>query len=213
MAHLPRIAERARQVLFDQPATLGDADCEAVRAGLIGQPTNTITSLAFVGAGAWLAASVTELPESSRRGALAYAAFVALTGIGSVAYHGPQFAGAQFLHDLPIVGVFGVGVFVPLWRLRDGRAPLPGWSRGRGLAIAAAGAAAGAAYRAGGTESSMCRPESLLQAHGVWHLGTATVMALWGATVWAAPSELSAHESGEATPSAAGVDGTEDAQR
>jgi hypothetical protein len=212
------IVERIRQVTLDQPETLGDGDCEALRAGLIGQPTNTLSSLAFVGVGAWLAARVGELPDASRRGALAYASFTAITGIGSVAYHGPQFVGAQFLHDLPILGVFGVGAFVPLWRLRNGRAALPGWSSGRGLAIVAAGTVAGLAYLAGGTESPLCQPESLLQPHGLWHLGTAAVIALWGATVWAPPSEPlrsepSADATDEGTPAVAGVDGVDDAER
>lgn len=192
MGPLPSVAARVRRIALDQPETLGDGDCEALRAGLIGQPTNTVTSLAYVGVGAWLASRISGLPASSRRGALAYAALAALTGVGSVAYHGPQFTGAQLLHDLPIVGVFGIGVAVPLWRARAGRVALPGWSTTRGMAIAATAGVAGAAYLAGGTTSPLCRPESLLQAHGFWHLGTASVIALWGATLWApqsAPSE------------------------
>ena len=173
MPDVSGIAARVRQVTLDQPTTLGDGDCEAMRSGWLGQPTNTATSFAFLGVSAWLAARSTQLPRHERPGAIAYAALTAVTGAGSIAYHGPQFAGAQFLHDVPIVGVVGIGVAVPLWRRARGRVALPGWSTTLGVALVATTAAAGAAYVAGRTTSPLCRPDSLLQYHGLWHLGTA----------------------------------------
>jgi hypothetical protein len=190
MPDVAAIKERVRQVTLDQPSTLGDGDCEALRPGWIGQPTNTVTSLAYLGAGAWLTACATRLPRDQRPAALAYAALTAVTGAGSVAYHGPQFAGAEFLHDVPILGVAGIGVAVPLWRRVRGRAPLPGWSAPLGVAVAATAAAAGAAYLAGRTTSPLCRPDSLLQYHGLWHLGTAAVVGMWGAAVWAPEGDV-----------------------
>lgn len=206
MPRVPELVERVRQVTLDQPATLGDGDCEALRAGLIGQPTNTFTSVAFVGVGAWLATRVPQLPRRSRNSALAYAALAAVTGAGSVAYHGPQFDGAQFFHDVPILGVLGIGVALPLWRLARGRTPLPGWSGRLGSTMAVGTVVAGAAYAAGGTDSPWCRPESLLQLHGVWHLGTAAVVGLWGLALWA-PEHADADEPAEELTMAGGDDG------
>lgn len=59
-----RIAHHARRVVLDQPETLGDGDCEALRPGPIGQPVNTVTSLAYVAAGAWLLRRVPALALS-----------------------------------------------------------------------------------------------------------------------------------------------------
>jgi hypothetical protein len=187
---LQQLATRARQVTLDQPATLGDGDCEALRPGLIGQPVNTITSFAYVGAGAWLASRLSRLPSGRRPAAAAYAALTAITGVGSIAYHGPQFAGAQFLHDAPIVGAFALGAVVPLWRLVRGGVPLPGWSTRLGAAMAATAVGSLAAYAAGGTDSPLCRPESLLQPHGLWHMGTAALIGIWGAALWAPRSDV-----------------------
>ena len=185
MSGLQQLATRARQVTLDQPATLGDGDCEALRPGLIGQPVNTITSFAYVGAGVWLASRLGRLPSRQRPAAAAYAALTAVTGVGSIAYHGPQFAGAQFLHDAPIVGAFALGAVVPLWRLARRGVPVPGWSTRLGAAMAATTVGSLAAYAAGGTDSPLCRPESLLQPHGLWHVGTAALIAMWGAALWA----------------------------
>src|SRR5690349_6819598 len=163
MRELPRLAVRLGHAVINQPDTLGDGDCEALHPGVWGQPVNTVTSMVYVGAGGWLAARVAKLPRGTRAGAGAYAAVVALTGVGSVAYHGPQFPGAQFLHDTPIYGVAAIGAAVPLWRLAQHRTPLPGWSTPLGVGIAATAAVAGAAYVGGGTSSSLCQPESWLQ--------------------------------------------------
>ncbi len=180
-----RIAHHARRIVLDQPETLGDGDCEAVRPGRLGQPVNTATSLAYVAAGGWLLRRVPALPAEARAGAIAYATLAALNGAGSVAYHGPQFPGAQFLHDAPVAGLVAVGAAVPLWRAVRHRQALPGWSGRRGAALAATVALAGASYAAGRTTSPLCRPRSLWQFHGLWHVATAGVVALHGAAVWA----------------------------
>ena len=171
-------------MVLDQPETLGDGDCEALRPGPWGQPVNTLTSFGYVGVGAWLAGRAGRPTSAEGRVATAYAALTALTGAGSVAYHGPQFAGAQFLHDTPILGVAGVGTAVPLWRALRGRTAVPGWSTGLGVAMAATSAVAGAAYLAGRTSSRTCRPTSWWQFHGWWHLGTAATIGMWGTALW-----------------------------
>lgn len=167
----------------DGERSLGTVDCEAVSAGLLAQPVAALTSLAFVGAAGWLAA---RRPASGRERWVAdgYAVLVGLVGVGSVAYHGPQPAGAQVLHDLPIVLVLLTGAAVPISRLVRGRSPIaPGG--GRFAQVAAASLAGGiAAYLLGRTGSPLCRPDSWLQLHGLWHVLMAVALASWGAALW-----------------------------
>jgi hypothetical protein len=184
MPPAPTITRRVRAYVLDQPATLGDGDCEALRPGLLGQPVNTVTSLAHVVAGCWLATRVPQVRPGDRAVAATYAGLVALTGVGSVAYHGPQFPGAQTLHDTPILAAGVVGSSVPLGRVRARRRPVPGWSPRLAAAFPATVAVAAASYRAGRTDSRWCRPRSLLQPHGLWHLCTAALLAMWGVALW-----------------------------
>jgi hypothetical protein len=177
-------AQRHLRRVIDQPDTLGDADCERLHDGLWGQPVNTVTSFAYVAAGLWLGARTARLPRPERPAAGWYAACVAITGVGSVAYHGPQFSGAQLLHDLPIAGVVGIGAAVPLLRRRRHRPAVPGWSGGLGVGMAAVAVVAGASYVGGGTDSALCRPDSLWQLHGLWHVATASMAAMWGWALW-----------------------------
>ena len=170
--------------LLAQPDTLGDGDCEALREGMLGQPVNTLSSLGYVAGGIWLATRVRHLERRSRLPATAYAAFVALSGAGSVAYHGPQFAGAQLFHDLPIVGMVGLGVGVPVVRLVRSDRVLPGATRGRLAGAVVLGAASVASYFLGRSGGPACDPESLLQPHGLWHLGTAALATLWATVLW-----------------------------
>lgn len=207
MAEPRLLATWARQLTLDQPDTLGDGDCERLRAGWWGQPTNTATSFAYVVAGGWLASRLGRLPTAQRPAAGAYAAFVAVAGLGSVAYHGPQFDGAQFLHDAPIVGLFGVGAAVPVWRRLTRRPVLPGWSTATGVAMASAAAVGLAAYAGGRSTSPWCEPDSLLQLHGLWHIATAGLMALWGTVLWA-PDRRGERDRGD--PDGGGVEHGED---
>ena len=126
---------------------IGCSDCERIRDGWLAQPVNALTSLAFVGA-AGVVLARTWRPARDRRGeVLAYSTMLALVGAGSVAFHGPQPPGARAMHDLPIPVLLGLAVGTPLVRRRRGQAPLPGWSRRRGAALAATGAAARAGLR------------------------------------------------------------------
>ena len=100
VAHRGLIAYHARRIVLDQPETLGDGDCEAVRPGRLGQPVNTVTSLAYVLAGAWLLRRVPALPAEDRAGATAYAALAALNGVGSVAYRGQEEQMAEAVRSL-----------------------------------------------------------------------------------------------------------------
>src|SRR4051812_22559035 len=71
------------------------SDCERVRPGFIAQPVNTVSSLAYCAAGAWILLTG---PGGKRRSALGIAALAA--GAGSVAYHGPGGRGGKWVHDI-----------------------------------------------------------------------------------------------------------------
>ena len=80
---------------------LGAGDCERLHDGLIAQPVNTASALAYVAVGAWL------LGRGLRPGAsgpahpatVAFGVAVAAAGVGSVDYHGPGSPAARLLHD------------------------------------------------------------------------------------------------------------------
>jgi hypothetical protein len=154
----------------DVDTRLGSTDCERLRPGLIAQPVNTATSLAFVAA-----AGATAL-RSRRRGTpygaqeVAYSALLALVGIGSVAFHGPQPRGAKVLHDAPIAGMLALAVATPVVRRVGGRTALPGWTPRRGAVLAGVAVAAAAAFAGGRTSAPTCCPDCVLQLHGLWHV-------------------------------------------
>lgn len=81
---------------------LAEGDCELARGGFLGQPANTISSLALVVAGLWLL-SRTHLIGGWRWATLGAATVAA--GIGSVVYHGPMPPVGQFMHDLGLVAM------------------------------------------------------------------------------------------------------------
>jgi len=71
------------------------------------QPANTISSLAFVVVG--LAIAVLALRGRGWRSrSMVFAGCLVATGLGSVAYHGPQPSGAELMHDLSIVFVLAL---------------------------------------------------------------------------------------------------------
>lgn len=162
---------------------LGASDCEAVRPGLVAQPAATVSSLAFVGAAAWLAGR-RPVDPAERAAASTFAVLVAAVGVGSVAYHGPQPPGSELAHDLPILlaGAWAVGV-PAVRRLRGIPALAPGGDRAARVAAVAAGVGA-VAYVLGRTGSPLCSPQSLLQPHAGWHAAEALAAAAWGAALW-----------------------------
>lgn len=86
-------------VIADQ---LGSTDCEALGDGTLAQPVNAITSLGFVAVGAVLAIRGLKRPDSMGWQAFAFGVILVAVGLGSAAFHGPQPAGSQFAHDVPI---------------------------------------------------------------------------------------------------------------
>jgi hypothetical protein len=151
---------------------LGAGDCERLHDGLIAQPVNTASALAYVAVGAWLV---------GRRQPV-FGLAVAAAGVGSVDFHGPGSPAARLLHDGGLSAVVGFVAWTEVAR-RVRRARLaPGRRIAYRLALAAA-AAGTACWLAGRTASSLCDPDSLLQLHAAWHVLGAAALAAWG---WAA---------------------------
>lgn len=97
---------------------LGESDCELLHGGLLVQPVNTVTSLAFIIVGVVVASRRREDRSST---AIGFAALLVAVGLGSVAFHGPQLPGAQLLHDTSIHLLLG---FVVLQRVAADRGPV-----------------------------------------------------------------------------------------
>lgn len=147
---------------------LGGSDCEALHDGLLGQPVNGLSSLAYVAAGAYVL---------RRGGPPVPALALALVGVGSVLYHGPMPPGAELVHDASLAAV-PVAALGAAWRRRTfPRPPV------LALAALAVGGIVNALSRTG---APLCRPDGLLQGHGVWHVLTAVGAGLWLAR-WTKP--------------------------
>jgi hypothetical protein len=150
---------------------LGAGDCERLHDGLVAQPVNTASALAYVLVGAWLV---------GRRQPV-FGLAVAAAGVGSVDYHGPGSPAARLLHDGGLYAVVGLVAWHEV--TRRVRAPGAAWTPRRRAAYRAALAAtaAGAAcWWLGRTASPWCDPDSPLQGHAAWHLLGAAALACWG---------------------------------
>jgi hypothetical protein len=160
---------------------LGAGDCERLHDGLVAQPVNTASALAYVAVGAWLVGrGLRAGPDRGRT--VAFGLVVAAAGAGSVDYHGPGSPAARILHDAGLYAVVGFVAWHDLARW-VGRGRLPP-DRRRAYRIALAAAAAGAAcWWAGRTPSPWCDPDSLLQGHAAWHLLGAAALATWACAV------------------------------
>lgn len=159
---------------------LGAADCETWRRGPIGQPTNALTSLAYVAGGGWLVARARRLPVESRRVVRVTAALSGVTGLGSLAYHGGAGRVGHVLHDGSVVALgtwLAVGVRRPaLTGVADEVAVEV--ARRRRLALATFGMGL-VAYQLGRTDAPTCEPTSRWQWHGLWHVAGAVATAVW----------------------------------
>lgn len=117
------------------------SDCERVRDGVLAQPVNAWTSLAYVVAGAWVVGRSLSAPAVAARPAvarvpLAFGALLALAGVGSVLYHGGDGEVSRWLHDASFLWVL-VFVAVHDWP------PAGVWDRARRNAALAAGLGVG----------------------------------------------------------------------
>lgn len=84
---------------------MGGSDCEHIGEGLLAQPANTLSSLAYVLAGALLFWRALAGRPGTRITPVVYAVMVIGVGIGSAAFHGPMPAWARLAHDLSIAAV------------------------------------------------------------------------------------------------------------
>ena len=147
------------------PEHVARSDCERIRHGLVGQPMNTVSSLAFVAA----AFPIARRARASRSPAWsAVAAASALAGIGSVAYHGPGGRRSKAVHDAGIVALVAT---VTIARLTE----RPRQLRPRAAALAGGAFVLHALSRTGGP---LCSCESRLQGHALFHvLASAALVA------------------------------------
>jgi hypothetical protein len=158
---------------------LGAGDCERLHDGLIAQPVNTASALAYVAVGAWLAGRGRRRDQG---GMMAFGLAVAAAGIGSVDYHGPGSPAARLLHDGGLYAVAGYVAWHEVVR-RVGRVRLSPGSRVAYRLAVAATAAGAACWWAGRSASPWCDPDSLLQSHAAWHLLGAAALAAWAWSV------------------------------
>jgi peptidoglycan/LPS O-acetylase OafA/YrhL len=164
---------------------IGESDCEAIEPGLLAQPINALTSLGYVVAGIVVLLMLT--PQQRRGVGGLYALLLALIGVGSVIFHGPQTPGAKFLHDAPIAALLALIVLIVIVRWRRGQQIFPGATKRRVVALVVTGAFAGMSFLSGRTESPVCDPDSPLQPHGGWHVLTAVAFVLAAALLFRPP--------------------------
>jgi hypothetical protein len=156
------------------PARFGHSDCERIVDAALAQPVLAITSLAYVAAG--VAVLCWAMRARAPLAGTAGAALVAV-GAGSFLYHGPQPSWAELAHNWPIVAA---GAVYAAGLARSGRT-----QRRSAWATAAGVFALGlAAYAAGRSGSPLCRPDSLWQYHGAWHVLSGAAAA-WAARAMA----------------------------
>ena len=139
-------------------------DCEAIGETLLGQPVNSMTTLAFVLAGALVF-------RSNRRRWVAVG--LVATGIGSFLFHGPMPNYAQLAHDVTLwflVAVVVVSIVTEYRATGEWRHLL-----GPGLLLAVVAVIG----RLGATGNPLCDPSSLWQPHGLWHIGSAVAVTWW----------------------------------
>lgn len=177
------------------------ADCELIRSGFLGQPVNTITTLVLVAAGLlvlrrprlrWVGTALvatgigsflfhgpmTSGSEWAHDVTLAWLILV-IAGAGEAWERWSRLPGLLALAVLfalvpeiadPLaVGLTVVAVVLVLRRNRS-RATLLALSLIAGTAIIG---------RLGATGGPLCDPVSLLQTHGLWHIGAAIGVAWW----------------------------------
>ncbi|KUI42044.1 hypothetical protein AU197_18185 [Mycobacterium sp. IS-1590] len=152
-------------------AAFGRSDCERIDAADLAQPVLALTSLTYVAVG--IGVLCCALRGRALLAGLAGVTLVAV-GVGSFTFHGPQPSWAGPVHDWPIIALAGVCV-VGVARSARGRR----WAWWAAAAVFVLGLAA---YAVGRTGSPLCRPDSLWQYHGVWHVlsSTAAGLAAWG---------------------------------
>jgi hypothetical protein len=123
-------------------AYIGESDCEAIGDGLLRQPANAISSMAYLGAAFVVLTWTGSAARRERLYRRVLAALLAATGVGSVLYHGPQTGPSHYLHDVTFLSLLWFVAATNLTSVRSmGRRPT--------LGIAAAGTVAILVIRTG----------------------------------------------------------------
>jgi len=172
---------------------LGAGDCERLRDGLVAQPVNTASALAYLLAAAWLARRGGHPDAAARREALAFGLAVAAAGVGSVDFHGPGSPAARWLHDAGLAAAVSFVAVHDLARPAGARGRVvPAWAAVAGaggvllaLAPGAGGALAGAlglAVAAGEVAARGRRAGWSPRQRAVWRGGVAALAV--GAACW-----------------------------
>ena len=81
---------------------IGETDCETLGSGLLAQPVNALTSIAYCVVGVVVIVLALRRDRWRAR-TIIFGSCLIGAGIGSVLFHGPQPAGSRFFHDVPIV--------------------------------------------------------------------------------------------------------------
>jgi hypothetical protein len=169
---------------------LGAGDCERLRDGLVAQPVNTASALAYLLAAAWIARQGADREAAPRREALAFGLAVAAAGVGSVDFHGPGSPAARFMHDAGLCAAVSFVAVHDLALLAGARRlAVPAWAATAGagglllgLLPRAGGAVAGALgllVAAGEVVLARRRPRG---SGGAYRAGVAALAA--GAACW-----------------------------
>jgi hypothetical protein len=172
---------------------LGAGDCERLHDGLVAQPVNAASALAYLLAAAWLARHRARLDPAARREALAFGLAVAAAGVGSVDFHGPGSPAARWLHDAGLCAAVSFVAVHDLAGLAGARRRVvPAWAAVTGaggvllaLAPGAGGALAGAlgvAVAAGEVAARRRRAGWSPRQRAAWRGGVAALAV--GAACW-----------------------------
>ena len=185
---------------------MGGSDCEHIGRGLLAQPANTLSSLAYVLSGVVLLWRALAGRPSARLAPVVYAVTVIGVGImcslgspardtlqsGKRVFRLAKYAcsrscpvatpnatgnsGCSMAATAPPASSTSAGVT----RSAAGRAP----ADGRVWIVAAGVLAVGVLLNAlGRTDAPLCEPEAPVQLHAVWHVLTAFVLFLYGTAV------------------------------
>lgn len=146
---------------------MGGTDCELLRSAWLAQPANAVSAAAFLAVGVWLV-WLSRRPGVHRAALVTGGALLAVVGVGSIVYHGPQPVWARPVHDGSIAVLIVVNVFLFGAAVAQGRATAGARSAWRQAAVWLAVALV--AFVAGRTGSWLCDPASLLQPHAIWHV-------------------------------------------
>lgn len=109
-------------------AAIGDSDCENIGSGLLAQPVNAVSSLAFVVFGVIVLFSISGRESNERSNRLLFGVLMIATGLGSLLFHGPQGGASKYLHDATFLLTF---LAIAAMNLSG----VLGWSRRRTWAI------------------------------------------------------------------------------